>query len=167
MMADYFRTLARYNTWANGRLYAACATLSDAEYRKDRKAFFGSLHGTLNHILVGDRIWLGRITGSPSGVSSLDQILFDDVASLRAARETEDARIEAVVAPWTDADFRRTVRYRTIASPQKDMATPLDIVLGHMFNHATHHRGQAHALLSQAGASPPALDLVFYMRDVA
>lgn len=167
MMADYFRTLARYNRWANGRLYAACAALPDAEYRKDRKAFFGSLHGTLNHILVGDRIWLGRITGSASGVSSLDQILFDDFAGLRAAREAEDARIEATVAPLTDVSLGQVLRYRTMAAPQKDMATPLHIVLGHMFNHATHHRGQAHALLSQAGVSPPALDLIFYMRDAA
>jgi uncharacterized damage-inducible protein DinB len=167
MMADYFRTLARYNRWANRRLYEASATLSEAEYRKDRKAFFGSLHGTLNHIMVGDRVWLGRITGEPSGIKSLDQILYDDLQSLRAAREAEDARIERIVEPLSDGDFSRVLRYRTIASPQTDMATPLTIVFGHMFNHQTHHRGQAHALLSQAGLSPPSLDMIVYVRDAA
>jgi len=167
MMADYFRRLARYNRWANRRLYDAAATVAEAEYRKDRKAFFGSLHGTLNHIMVGDRVWLARITGEPSGIRSLDEILYDEFASLRTAREAEDSRIEAVTEPMTDADMARIVRYRMVSAPQSDMATPMDIVLGHMFNHATHHRGQAHTLLSQAGLSPPQLDLIFYVRDAA
>jgi uncharacterized damage-inducible protein DinB len=165
MMADYFRTLARYNAWANKRLYEACAGLPDAEYRKPRQAFFGSLHGTLNHIMVGDRVWLGRIEGKPSGVRSLDQILYDDLASLRAAREAEDERIKSTVAPLSDADLGKILRYRTLAHPQTEMATPLHLVFGHMFNHETHHRGQAHCLLSQAGVSPPPLDLIFYLRD--
>ena len=165
MMADYFRTLAAYTAWANRRLYDACATLPEAEYRKDRKAFFGSLHGTLNHILVGDRIWLGRITGEPIAIKSLDQILFDDFGALRAAREAEDARMASVVAPFSDADLGRLLRYKTLSAPQAEMSTPLHLVLGHMFNHATHHRGQAHGLLSQAGVAPPSLDLIFYLRD--
>ena len=166
MMADYFRTLAAYTAWANRRLYDACAALPEAEYRKDRKAFFGSLHGTLNHILVGDRIWLGRITGEPAAIKSLDQILYDDFAALRAARETEDARMATIIAPLSDADLGQVLSYKTLSAPQTDMATPLHLVLGHMFNHATHHRGQAHGLLSQAGVAPPSLDLIFYLRDV-
>jgi uncharacterized damage-inducible protein DinB len=123
------------------------------------------LHGTLNHIMVGDRVWLGRITGEPSGVTALSQILFDDLPALSAAREADDTRIEAAVEPLGDADLSRVVRYRTISAPQTEMATPLHFVLGHLFNHATHHRGQAHALLSQTAVPPPPLDLIFYLRD--
>ena len=167
MMAEYFRTLARYNAWANCRLYDACAGLSEADYRKARPVFFGSIHGTLNHILVGDRVWMGRIEGVPSGVSALDQILHDDLASLRAAREAEDARIIAYTARLADDDIAKTLRYRTLSQPQTDMETPLILVLGHMFNHETHHRGHAHSLLSQTTVAPPALDLIFYLRDAA
>jgi len=165
MMADYFRTLARYNAWANKRLYDACAALPDAAYRKPRQAFFGSLHGTLNHLMVGDRVWLGRIEGKPSGVTSLNQILYDDLGTLRAAREAEDERIKSIVAPLSDADLGKVLRYRTLVNPQTEMATPLHLVFGHMFNHQTQPRGQAHCLLSQAGVSPPPLDLIFYLRD--
>lgn len=167
MMADYFRTLARYNAWANHRLYDACGKLSEADYRSARPVYFGSIHGTLNHILVGDRIWMGRIEGVPSGVTALDQILYDDLASLRAAREAEDRRIIGYAAGLADGDLARVLRYRTMAQPQTDMATPLSLVLGHLFNHQTHHRGQAHGLLSQTEVAPPPLDLVFYMREAA
>jgi uncharacterized damage-inducible protein DinB len=167
MMAEYFRTIARYNAWANRRLYDACARLSEAEYRKERAAFFRSIHGTLNHGMVGDRVWMARIEGVSSGVTALDQILHDDLPSLRAAREKEDARIIAFLAPLGDDEIGRMVRYRTMSQPQTDMATPLSLVLGHMFNHATHHRGQVHGLLSQTEVAPPPLDLVFYLRDAA
>ncbi len=93
MTPDHFQTFARYNAWANDRLYAACAQLSDADFRASRQAFFGSILGTLNHILVGDRAWLGRIDGVPSGITQLDEILFDDLAVLRQARVAEDERI--------------------------------------------------------------------------
>ncbi len=165
MMAEYFRTLARYNAWANLRLYDACAKLGEVEYRKARPVYFGSIHGTLNHLLAGDRIWLGRLEGVASGVSALDQILYDDLTSLRAARLAEDARIIAFAARLTDTDLAKTLHYRTLAQPQKDMATPLPLVLGHLFNHQTHHRGHAHSLLSQTDVPPPSLDLIFYLRD--
>jgi len=167
MTAEYFLTLARYNAWANWRLYAACAELKEAEYRKQRPAFFRSIHGTLNHGLVGDRVWMGRIEGVPSGVAALDQILHDDFASLREAREAEDARIVDHVGALEDGDLARVVRYRTVSQPQTDMATRLDLVLGHMFNHATHHRGQVHDQLSQTAMPPPPLDLILYLRDAA
>lgn len=166
MMADYFRTLARYNAWANRRLYDACATLSEADYRKTRPVYFGSIHGTLNHLLVGDRLWMARFEGAPPGVSALEQILYDEFASLRAARETEDARIIAFAARLTDTDLAGTLRFRTMAPPPTDMATPLNLALGHLFNHQTHHRGHVHSLLSQTAVPPPSLDLIFYLRDL-
>jgi uncharacterized damage-inducible protein DinB len=165
MTPEHFRTLARYNQWANRRLYDACALLDDADYRKRRPAFFGSIHGTLNHLLVGDRVWLGRIEHVPSGVETLDQILYDDFAALRAAREAEDRRIVAMTN-WLDAAaLARTLDYANMAgAPQR---TRLDWVLTHVFNHETHHRGQAHGLLSQTAVPPPPLDLIFYLREAA
>ncbi|MFI5017540.1 MAG: DinB family protein [Dongiales bacterium] len=86
MQIVYFRQLAQYNAWANWRVYEACAQLSDAERKAPRPCFFGSIHRTLNHILVGDRLWLSRLTASESGVTSVDQELSSDFAVLRAAR---------------------------------------------------------------------------------
>jgi uncharacterized damage-inducible protein DinB len=165
MTPEHFRTLGRYNRWANGRLYDACALLDDAEYRKPRPAFFGSIHGTLNHLLVGDRVWLGRIERAPSGIERLDQILYDDLAALRAAREAEDARILSLVDRLDEGALTRELDYANMAgAPQR---TRLDWVLVHLFNHETHHRGQAHGLLSQTAVAPPPLDLIFFLREAA
>src|SRR5262245_39063896 len=92
MNSAYFHRLARYNAWANHRLYDACAQLSVDDYRAKRASFFGSIHATLNHILVGDRVWLSRFQNRPHDIKRLDQILYDDLVSLRTAREAEDAR---------------------------------------------------------------------------
>lgn len=163
---DYFRTLARYNRWANRRLYAACAELHEADYLKPRPSFFGSIHATLNHILVGDRLWMGRITGHDAGIRSLDQILYGDFTGLRVAREAEDAQIINAVDGMDEPTLNTTLRYRTITDPQT-LATPMRLVLGNFFNHQTHHRGQAHGLLSQTAVAPPPLDLLIYLRESA
>jgi uncharacterized damage-inducible protein DinB len=166
MKHDYFRMFARYNQWANRRLYAACATLPEVEYMKPRAAFFGSLHATLNHILVGDRIWMGRITGHPvADIRALNQILYGELTGLRVAREAEDAQIINMVDAMDEPTLNTTLRYKNMSGePQQ---TPMRFVLAHVFNHQTHHRGQAHGLLSAAGASPPSLDLIYYLRETA
>jgi uncharacterized damage-inducible protein DinB len=165
MTPDHFRTLGRYNRWANRRLYDACAQLGNDEYGKQRPAFFGSIRGTLNHLLVADRVWLGRIENAPSGIERLDQILHEDFAALRAAREAEDARIIALVDRLDDAALAQELDYANMAgAPQR---TRLDWVLVHFFNHQTHHRGQAHGLLSQTAVAPPPLDLIFFLREAA
>ena len=94
----YFSTLARYNAWANRRLYDAVAQLSEAEYMKPRASFFGSIHAALNHILVGDRIWLARLEEKPNPKYKLDQVLYGDLVALRVAREAEDAHISNFIA---------------------------------------------------------------------
>jgi uncharacterized damage-inducible protein DinB len=157
---------AGYNAWCNERLYDAAATVSDADYRADRGAYFKSLHGTLNHLLVGDRIWMHRFTGKGELPKSLDAILYDDFASLRAARRAEDAHITAYCASLSEADLSNTIRYRTFSSPaniEQQLAPALD----HFFNHQTHHRGQAHALLSRVigNDATPSFDLIIYQRQ--
>jgi uncharacterized damage-inducible protein DinB len=164
-MLQYLRTLARYNAWANTRLYDAAVALGDAACRAPRPAaYFGSLLGTLNHVLVGDRVWLGRIEGVPSGIERLDRILHDDLPALRAAREACDRRIGEVLDRTTEADLAGLLRYRSITNP-KDHEVPLGLVWGHVFNHQTHHRGQAHALIKDTGREPPALDLIYFLLE--
>ena len=163
MTPDHFRTFARYNAWANDRLYAACALLTDAEFRTSRQAFFGSIMGTLNHILVGDRAWFGRLEGVPSGITHLDQILFEDLTELTRARVVEDERIRTFVDGLDAEALEHEVVYRTMVGAEH--RTPMPWVLSHLFNHQTHHRGQVHALLSQTTVKPPPLDLIFFLRE--
>ncbi len=162
-MKAHFALLAGYNAWANERIYAAARKLSDADYRADRGAFFKSVHGTLNHLLVADRIWMRRFTGEGEAPTRLDAILFETLGDLRAAREREDARIVAYVAGLSEATLAGKFRYRTIVNPA-DVEQPLAPALIHLFNHQTHHRGQVHALLTGLGHDAPSLDLILFQR---
>lgn len=161
-----YRNLAAYNAWANTRLYAAAARLDTAQYIADRGAFFGSVHRTLNHLLVGDQLWLRRLTGIGPAPASLDTILFETLEELTAARQAEDARIGSYAAGLTVEDIDREVTYANMAGTH--ITQTLGSVLDHVFNHQTHHRGQVHALLTgligQDGA--PSLDLVQFQREV-
>ncbi|MBC8013140.1 MAG: damage-inducible protein DinB [Methyloceanibacter sp.] len=163
-MRSIFQMFAGYNAWANGRLYAAVAELPDPEYRADHGAFFGSVHGTLNHLLVGDRIWMQRLTGEGEAPTRFDAILYDDLNGLREARVEEDARIVAFVARLTEADLARKVRYRNISRPA-EIEQDLVYALPHVFNHQTHHRGQVHCLLTKVTGDAPSLDLILYQRE--
>ena len=154
---QHLRTLARYNHLANERLYQACAQLSDAVRKQRRQAFFGSIHGTLNHIMVGDRIWLARFAGETVPSTGLDADLYEDFGDLRAARVAEDARIEAFAAKLTPPFLEGTIRYVNNAGLEFD--DPLTVLVPHLFNHQTHHRGQVHDMLSQTEVPPPSLDM--------
>ncbi len=116
-MISHYTMLAGYNAWCNERLYDAAAQVSDADYRADRGAFFKSLHGTLNHLLVGDRIWMHRFTGAGELPSGLDAILYEDFAALRAARRAEDKGISRYVGGLSEADLAGSIRFRTLSNP--------------------------------------------------
>jgi len=163
-MKPHFQMMAAYNRWANARLYDAAAGLPDDLYRKDIGLFFRSLHGTLNHLLATDRIWMKRIDGRGEAPDRLNAILFEDFAPLREAREAEDRRIIGFVEGLKDADLEAIRDYKTTRGvPQRD---PLKVILTHLFNHETHHRGQAHTGLSLlTGAEPPSLDLMWMLRE--
>jgi len=162
-MKAHFASLARYNKWANDRLYGMASALPDEAYRRHVGAYFGSLHGTLNHLLTADRIWMRRITGSGDHARELNAIAYDDLGSLRAARQTEDDRIIDVVDEFDEAAFETMWDYRTLnGTPQTQ---PLREILAHLFNHQAHHRGQAHAILTILGVSEPEpLDLLIMLR---
>jgi uncharacterized damage-inducible protein DinB len=163
-MVPLFNMLAAYNGWANRRLYAAAAELPDDEYRADRGAFFKSVHGTLNHLLVADRIWMKRFTGQGDAPGRLDAILFENLSDLRQAREAEDARISAYIDGLDDAALALRFRYRRASTPQ-EFEQPLAPALLHVFNHQTHHRGQVHAILTGLEREAPALDLMHFQRE--
>jgi len=161
-MLTNFRRFADYNKWANTRLFDACAELSDDDYFKPRQAFFGSIHGVLNHMMVGDTIWTSRLHGT-SPVIALNSEMYPQRDALRRAREAMDADIIAYMAGMTDADMTGDVTYATTSGEPFTMRR--DVILQHFFNHQTHHRGQAHGLLSQTDVAPPALDLLYFIRD--
>jgi uncharacterized damage-inducible protein DinB len=165
-MSERYRMFAGYNTWANERLYEAAAQLSDAEYRADRGAFFGSLHGTLNHLLVGDRLWMRRFTGTGDAPNKLDAILYDDFAELREVRRAEDLRISRYCDGLDPTSLASEFTYRTIVNATT-IKQPLAPALDHFFNHQTHHRGQAHCLLTMIGGrqAAPSLDLILFQRE--
>ena len=161
-MLTHFRRFADYNQWANTRLYDSCAELSDDDYFQSRPAFFGSIHGVLNHMMVADTIWTSRLRGT-SPVIALDAELYAERAALRRAREAMDGDIIAIMASMNDADMAGDVTYKTTNGDPFTMAR--GALLQHFFNHQTHHRGQAHDLLSQTGVAPPVLDLLYFMRE--
>jgi uncharacterized damage-inducible protein DinB len=161
---DHFQILAAYNTWANERLYDVCGQLDPETYFAPRQAFFGSIHGTLNHILVGDRIWMGRFEDVAHGITALDEKLYDDFDGLRAARVAEDDRIVRYIAKLDEDALTRPLVYRTVAGESR--SDQLALMLAHFFNHQTHHRGQVHDQLSQTGLAPPSLDLLVFLHTV-
>ena len=162
-MLSHFKMFAAYNQWANELLYKAASELSDQEYRTSTGAFFGSLHATLNHILVADRIWMKRFTGSVEAPTSLDTILHSDFTNLQSDRRQEDQRIIDWIELLDEATLFGTFTYVpvTIPNPVTQRLAP---ALAHFFNHQTHHRGQAHATLTALGKPSLSLDLIYFQR---
>jgi uncharacterized damage-inducible protein DinB len=157
-LSGHYKMLARYNRIANERLYACCAQLDDAERRKQRPGSFGSIHALLNHILLGDRIWMGRFENpGHSRTPPLNTVLYDDFAALREARVAEDARIEKFFIEAGPEFFTQELRYTN--SMGVDYVDQAAVASAHLFNHQTHHRGQIHVMLSQTPVKPPSLDV--------
>jgi uncharacterized damage-inducible protein DinB len=162
-MRNVFSQLAAYNAWANARLYGAALALPEDLYRADLGVFFGSLHGTLNHLLLTDRLWLTRLTGIGEQPKRLDETLYEDLLDLTRARLAEDARLKTLVDGYDDAILAKPLAYKTTSGVAHEQ--PLSDILLHLFNHQQHHRGQAHACLSIAAKSePPPLDLLLMQR---
>jgi uncharacterized damage-inducible protein DinB len=144
----------------NERLYATCAELTDDQRKMNSRAFFGSIHGTLNHLLLGDRIWMGRFTGRPVSVGRLDQELYAEFPELRSQRAITDDEIERWAGDLTDEDLAGKLEYTSVVNPQT-RAYEMWVCVAHFFNHQTHHRGQLTTLLSQAGKDYGLTDLIW------
>jgi uncharacterized damage-inducible protein DinB len=169
---DWLGALARYNRWMNDKLYAAAATLSDEARKRDGGAFFKSIHGTFNHILLADRVWLGRFTGvtvpdgfmGPGGIRTLDQELYADFDELRRERTRTDDELSTWVAGLTRDRLAAPLVFVRRGQPQE---SPLWWSVAHVFNHQTHHRGQITTLLTQQGCDPGVTDMVVMLREEA
>ena len=174
LIEQQLRGFAHYNAAFNRALFERLATMPDADRRRETGAFFGSIHATLNHILLADRIWLGRFaTAFPALASladaelvhrfdSLRQELYDGFDALRAGRVATDA----VLARWADeldeTLLAAPMRYRTSTGQVREH--PAWIAATHLFNHQTHHRGQVTALMHQLGVDPGVTDLLVYVQ---
>ena len=172
MTPDHCKALGRYNRWMNERIYAAAAQLTDDARKQDRGAFFKSIHATLNHILLADRVWMGRFTGAalegdamgPGGIRALDQELYEGFEELRAER----ARTDEEIAQWVATlDAQRLVGEVRFLRKGVANAFPLWWGVAQLFNHQTHHRGQVTTLLMQAGQDPGVTDLIAMLRSEA
>ena len=161
---EYVRTMAGYNHWQNENLYGAADQLSGAQRKEVRGAFFGSIHGTLNHLLWGDQIWLSRFAGTPKPkVGSIPDSVsmyegWDDLKRERWA-------FDAVIADWAgkldEAWLGGELTWFSGAAG-REVTRPRWLLVAHLFNHQTHHRGQVHCMLTQCGVKPGATDLPFH-----
>ncbi|WP_323761862.1 DinB family protein [Maricaulis sp.] len=164
-MRDHFLQLADYNAWANRRIYAAAREIGAEARGRETGAYFGSLQGTLTHILVADHLWLARLQARPAPHARLDETPTADFEALWTARQQQDDAVRALIAALDDAAIADAFAYTDMSGTSRTL--PRRIILTHMFNHATHHRGQAHHQLSQLGlAEPPPLDLPYFVLDL-
>ncbi|AXF85306.1 hypothetical protein DTO96_101036 [Ephemeroptericola cinctiostellae] len=171
----HIRLMANYNQWMNNTLFTASQGLSHEQLTTNQGAFFGSILGTLNHIAVGDTIWLKRFAGHTAkhpesqvfhtlpSPSKLNQFLFNTLPELSGYRSMLDAQIIRWVEAISDGDLDETVVYANMKGviAHKNFFA----LLMHFFNHQTHHRGQVSTLLSQNGVDFGDTDLVLLIPD--
>ncbi len=156
----YVQCMARYNRWQNENLYGVADRLSAEERGRERGAFFGSIHKTLSHLLWGDRIWMSRFSNVPKPQAGIPESvsLYPDWDNLKAERATFDQTIidwaNTIEQSWLDAE-----QTYYSAATKREWTRPRWMLVTHMFNHQTHHRGQAHCMLTQAGGRPHDTDL--------
>ena len=156
----YVQRMARYNRWQNTNLYGVADLLSDAERRRERGAFFGSIHKTLSHLMWGDLIWMSRLAGTPKPAGGIAEsvTLYDDWPALKSERP----RFDDVIVDWADkidpAWLAGDFSYYSGAA-KRELTKPCWLLVTHFFNHQTHHRGQVHCMLTQAGGKPHDTDL--------
>ena len=157
---DYVQRMARYNRWQNDDLLGIADGLSDEERRRQRGAFFGSIHATLNHLLWADRMWMSRFAGTPKPEGGIPQSVSCHEAWTDLKRER--AAFDATIVAWSDRLDptwpEGDLTWRSGAT-QRDVTRPKSLLLVHFFNHQTHHRGQVHCLLTQAGGKSYVTDL--------
>lgn len=163
---DYVQTMARYNAWQNAGLITLLQDMPDADLRQDRGAFFGSILGTLNHLLWGDQTWMSRFGAgvAPTLALSESPSLTPGFADWKAGRADLDQRI----VEWADTlrpdDLHGALSWYS-GVMGRDVARPKTALIAHFFNHQTHHRGQVHAMLTAAGLKPQDTDLFLMLGE--
>ena len=161
---QHFTQLARYNVWATERLIAAIEPVNEFDYRRDLRLFFKSIHGTLNHLLVGEHhLWFVRFADGISPKVALDAELESDRARLDARLREGAARWAPLIASFKPDRWSGTLDYTTMRGTAASL--PFAATLAHVFNHGTHHRGQITAALTALGQPCPELDLVYFLQN--
>lgn len=164
--AEYVRALADYNRWQNENLYGAADQLSDEQRKEQRGAFFGSIHGTLNHLLWADQLWMSRFAGTPRpkapGIPE-SVGMYESWDDLKRERQAFDRGIidwaGKLETDWLEGDLTWFS-----GATGRELTKPKGLLVAHIFNHQAHHRGQVHCMLTQAGVRPGATDLPFQHR---
>lgn len=176
LLLEHYAAMVRYNTWMNEKLLAVAGELTDAERKQDRGAFFGSIHKTFNHLLLADRIWLGRFTqdrevfasrdasGNLIPIQALSQVLYEDFEQFAGERRATDAQMTTWIGSLDEAALGADLVYSSLRGDP--CRHPLWWALSHFFNHQTHHRGQLTTLLVQAGKDPGVTDLIAFLRQL-
>ena len=160
----HFAVMARYNVWATQRLLDVVAALDEHDYRRDLGLFFKSVHGTLNHLLVGEQlVWYPRFAAGVSNRMALDAEAEPDRARLDARLREGAARWQPLIESWPAERFGGTLDYATTKGVP--LSLPFAATLAHVFNHGTHHRGQITAALTALGQPCPELDLVYMLQQ--
>jgi uncharacterized damage-inducible protein DinB len=161
-MKEQLLTLADYHVWAFRVLDEALLPIADADYAADAGLFFGSIHATLNHLLLGDRVWFGRVTGEPYEVAGLDVELEAERTALSRALDVQARRWRPWLEGLDDATLAADLHYTNLSGTA--FRNPLAMIVLHVFNHGTHHRGQISAAVTRAGHAAPEMDLIWYLR---
>ena len=160
---DHFATLARYNLWATTALFEHVDALPEDEYRRDMGLFFKSVHGSLNHLLVGQHsLWLRRFAEGASPAVVLNEEIEPDRIRLRERLSADAQDWLALVASWPEVRFDGTLDYVTTKGVAQSL--PFAATLAHVFNHGTHHRGQITAAVTALGHAGPVLDMVWMLQ---
>ncbi len=163
-MKDHFKTLAAYNKWANELIYDAVKELNEEEFHRDINGFFKSICGTLNHILVGDLLWMERMESAGPKPATLDAVLHTDFKDLWAARQETDERLVRLIDNLDPTRYGIVLNYKN--SKGEVQNTLISHILTHIINHQTHHRGQCHQSLTQLGKDAPSIDLIYYLKSI-
>ncbi|HLW74382.1 MAG TPA: DinB family protein [Gammaproteobacteria bacterium] len=160
---QYFTAFAGYHIWAHGRLLHALKPMTDADYHADQGLFFRSVHRTLNHLLLVDLLWQGRLTAKSFLISGLDQELVKERARLAEEMLRQAAALQGLVKGLDERSFDMPNPYVDTEGVAREY--PLALQLAHAFNHATHHRGQVTAVITRLGLVSPVLDLPDFLSD--
>ncbi len=157
---EQFKIQAQYNKWMNDHFYLLCDSISDKERKRDAGAFFKSIHGTLNHIILGDRLWMSRFQNLKFHIESLDQELYSDYNELKAQRAITDSEINNYIDGLTEEILSKPITFISKVKQSEHTYILRDCVL-HFFQHQIHHRGQVSTLISQLGIDIGVTDMMW------
>lgn len=165
-MLAHPHTMARFSTWANERIYAACAQISRDDLEKDRSAFFRSIHGTLNHILLVDLLYRERIEEVPSRFKTLDETVHEELGDLRESQAVSDSYYRDLLEGMPPEALDEPMGFYTLLEDAEYWEVPRRTYYSNLFQHQVHHRGQIHNMLSQVGIDPPPIGFIEFQVEL-